>query len=112
MSLAPPSAQAAILSSPLSSTVLFVVQSSGVSLLTINLSSNAVILASLVDIVAEPLADTKDIKDTATALSSFLRIPTAGFRGHIDGALGNVGADANLWTRSAKGSKSGSLSYS
>jgi hypothetical protein len=33
MSLAPPSAQAAILSSPLSSTALFVVQSSGVSLL-------------------------------------------------------------------------------
>jgi hypothetical protein len=46
---------------------------------------------------AELAADTKDIKDTATALSSFLRIPTAGFRGHIDGALGNVGADANLW---------------
>ncbi|CAC9433736.1 hypothetical protein [uncultured Gammaproteobacteria bacterium] len=55
---------------------------------------------------AELAADVWGIKDTATALSSFLRIPTAGFRGHIDGALGNVGADANLWTRSVKGSKS------
>jgi hypothetical protein len=67
--------------------------------LKINLLSVAVILASLVDILPEPL----------DSCPSFLRIPTAGFRGHIDGALGNVGADANLWTRSAKGSKSGSF---
>ncbi|VVH66076.1 hypothetical protein BSPLISOX_2673, partial [uncultured Gammaproteobacteria bacterium] len=58
---------------------------------------------------AELFADTRDFRNTAEALSSFLRIPTAGFRGHIDGALGNVGADANLWTRSVKGSKSYSL---
>jgi hypothetical protein len=62
--------------------------------LTINLLSVAVILASLVDILPEPL-DTRDFRNTAEALSSFLRIPTAGFRGHIYGALGNVGADAN-----------------
>jgi hypothetical protein len=37
---------------------------------------------------AELAADTTDIRTTAEALSSFLRIPTAGFRGHIDGALG------------------------
>jgi hypothetical protein len=41
---------------------------------------------------AELAADTTDIRTTAEALSSFLRIPTAGFRGHIDGVLGNVGA--------------------
>jgi hypothetical protein len=60
---------------------------------------------------AELAADVWDIDGTATALSSFLRIPTAGFRGHIHGALGNVGADANLWTRSVEGSKSYSQNH-
>jgi hypothetical protein len=49
-----------------------------------------------VKLTSTAFADTRDFRNTAEALSSFLRIPTAGFRGHIHGALGNVGADAIL----------------
>jgi uncharacterized protein (TIGR02145 family) len=49
-------------------------------------------------------------KNTAGAYGSKLKIPVAGFRDRTDGALGNVGSTANLWSRSADGSNGRHLS--
>jgi uncharacterized protein (TIGR02145 family) len=46
-------------------------------------------------------ATTTDITNTATAFSSFLKIPEAGYRSRIHGARGTEGA--YLWSRSANG---------
>ncbi|MEJ6559395.1 MAG: hypothetical protein QNL82_06535, partial [Candidatus Thioglobus sp.] len=44
-----------------------------------------------------------DITNSATAFSSFLKIPVAGGRNRTNGAFGNVGTSAGLWSRSADG---------
>jgi len=49
-------------------------------------------------------ATTTDITNSATAYSSFLKIPVAGSRNRTDGALTNVGSLPKLWSRSADGS--------
>ncbi|SMN17648.1 hypothetical protein CRYPA_1272 [uncultured Candidatus Thioglobus sp.] len=48
-------------------------------------------------------ATTTDITNSATAFSSFLKIPVAGYRHRSDGGLYNVGTSAYLWSRSAAG---------
>ncbi|SMN17646.1 hypothetical protein CRYPA_1269 [uncultured Candidatus Thioglobus sp.] len=48
-------------------------------------------------------ATTTDITSSATAFSSFLKIPVAGYRDRANGALGSVGSGAGLWSRSAVG---------
>ena len=49
-------------------------------------------------------ATTTDITNSATAYSSFLKIPVAGSRNRTDGSLTNVGSLPKLWSRSADGS--------
>ncbi|RUA04170.1 MAG: hypothetical protein DSY43_07015, partial [Gammaproteobacteria bacterium] len=49
-------------------------------------------------------ATTTDITNSATAFSSFLKIPVAGNRYRSDGTLYSVGTFATLWSRSADGS--------
>ncbi|WP_162262071.1 inverse autotransporter beta domain-containing protein [Bathymodiolus septemdierum thioautotrophic gill symbiont] len=49
-------------------------------------------------------ATTTDIINSATAFSSFLKIPLAGNRYRSDGTLYSVGTFATLWSRSADGS--------
>ena len=49
-------------------------------------------------------ATTTDIINSATAFSSFLKVPVAGLRNRTSGALTYVGANAYLWSRSADGS--------
>jgi uncharacterized protein (TIGR02145 family) len=48
-------------------------------------------------------ATTTDITNTATAFSSFLKIPFAGYRDNTNGALSYVGTPVILWSRSAIG---------
>ncbi|SMN16512.1 extracellular nuclease, putative [uncultured Candidatus Thioglobus sp.] len=48
-------------------------------------------------------ATTTDITNGATAFSSFLKIPVAGYRNRVVGALRDVGSYAFLWSRSAYG---------
>ncbi|WP_162262077.1 inverse autotransporter beta domain-containing protein [Bathymodiolus septemdierum thioautotrophic gill symbiont] len=49
-------------------------------------------------------ATTTDIINSATAFSSFLKIPVAGLRFRSNGTLFSVGTSAHLWSRSADGS--------
>ncbi|SMN17627.1 hypothetical protein CRYPA_1208 [uncultured Candidatus Thioglobus sp.] len=62
--------------------------------------------------IAELIADTvhdgtytgsNDITNSATAFSSFLKIPVAGDRIRMGGALVDVGSFVSLWSRSANG---------
>ncbi|NYT27759.1 MAG: hypothetical protein H0A76_07580 [Candidatus Thiodubiliella endoseptemdiera] len=50
-------------------------------------------------------ATTTDVINSATAFSSFLKIPVAGYRDRMSGTLYSVGSDAYLWSRSANGSR-------
>jgi uncharacterized protein (TIGR02145 family) len=52
-------------------------------------------------------ATTTDITNTATAFSSFLKIPVAGARTWSGGVLYDVGTIAHLWSRSANGTNAG-----
>ncbi|SMN17427.1 hypothetical protein CRYPD_311 [uncultured Candidatus Thioglobus sp.] len=52
---------------------------------------------------AEITADTINVTTSATAFSSFLKIPVAGFRNRTNGALLFVGSATYLWSRSAGG---------
>ncbi len=54
-------------------------------------------------------ATTTDVINSATAFSSFLKIPVAGYRYRANGALNDVGSDVYLWSRSARGSNGRSL---
>ncbi len=54
-------------------------------------------------------ATTTDITNSATAFSSFLKIPVAGYHSPVGGGLEVVGSFAFLWSRSANGSNSGFL---
>jgi uncharacterized protein (TIGR02145 family) len=54
-------------------------------------------------------ATTTDITNTATAFSSFLKIPEAGYRRRTDGAVDDVGTDTFLWSRSADGTNGRNL---
>lgn len=53
-------------------------------------------------------ASTTDITEAATAFSSFLKIPAAGYRS-VSGSISSVGSYAYLWSRSANGSNGRSL---
>ena len=57
-------------------------------------------------------ATTTDITNSATAFSSFLKIPVAGTRNRMNGALLNDDATAYLWSRSADGTFGRSLNVS
>ncbi|SMN17178.1 hypothetical protein CRYPD_47 [uncultured Candidatus Thioglobus sp.] len=57
-------------------------------------------------------ATTTDITNSATAFSSFLKIPVAGYRNRANGALFNVGSHAYLWSRPADGRNSRDLHVS
>ncbi len=57
-------------------------------------------------------ATTTDVINSATALSSFLKIPVAGYRDRMSGTLYSVGSDAYLWSRSANGSRGRFLGFS
>ena len=48
-------------------------------------------------------ATTTEITNAATAFSSFLKIPAAGYRHRSNGTLPLVGTNAYLWSRTAKG---------
>jgi len=52
---------------------------------------------------AELTADTTKITNSATAFSSFLKIPGAGYRYRANGALNTISTIASLWSRSAGG---------
>ncbi|BAS67065.1 inverse autotransporter beta domain-containing protein [Bathymodiolus septemdierum thioautotrophic gill symbiont] len=54
-------------------------------------------------------ATTTDITNSATAFSSFLKIPVAGSRFRSNGTLDSVGTIAILWSRSAGGSNARAL---
>jgi hypothetical protein len=54
-------------------------------------------------------ATTTDITNTATAFSSFLKIPVAGARTWSGGVLYDVGTIGHLWSRSANGTNAGIL---
>ena len=61
------------------------------------------------ELVADTIHDgaytgTNDITNSATAFSSFLKLPVAGGRDRSNGTLHNVGSNAFLWSRSANGS--------
>ncbi|WP_162262072.1 inverse autotransporter beta domain-containing protein [Bathymodiolus septemdierum thioautotrophic gill symbiont] len=56
-------------------------------------------------------ATTTDIINSATAFSSFLKIPLAGFRARSNGTLNGVGTYALLWSRSAYGSSAARSLY-
>jgi hypothetical protein len=63
------------------------------------------------ELAAETTKTTKaSITNTATAFSSFLKLPAAGNRFHWDGMFHNVNSVITLWSRSA--STSGLNSYS
>ncbi|SMN17479.1 hypothetical protein CRYPA_1949 [uncultured Candidatus Thioglobus sp.] len=56
------------------------------------------------ELVADTInATTTDITNGATAFSSFLKIPVAGYRNRVVGALRDAGSYAFLWSRSAYG---------
>jgi hypothetical protein len=51
------------------------------------------------------------IGNASSAFSSFLKIPTAGYRHNKDGKFGGP-SSSTLWSRSAAGSKSSALDFS
>ncbi len=62
---------------------------------------------------AELVADTISATNTATAFSSFLKIPVAGYRSIVGGAPFSVGTSAILWSSSSvSGTNSSSLGFS
>ena len=62
---------------------------------------------------AELVADTISATNTATAFSSFLKIPVAGYRSIVGGAPSSVGTSAILWSSSSvSGTNGSSLGFS
>jgi uncharacterized protein (TIGR02145 family) len=55
------------------------------------------------EITADTIGATISVTNTATAFSSFLKIPVAGYRSRTDGAVDDAGTDTFLWSRSADG---------
>ncbi|SMN17472.1 hypothetical protein CRYPA_1942 [uncultured Candidatus Thioglobus sp.] len=53
-----------------------------------------------------------DITNSATAFTSFLKLPVVGDRSRSNGALGGVGSFASLWSRSANGSDARRVGFS
>ena len=56
-----------------------------------------------VELMADTISATTAITNSATAFSSFLKIPGAGYRYRANGALNTISTIASLWSRSAGG---------